>query len=97
MPMLAPPHSEGGPGAIRVELRGQRAGAHEVVVLGAAERPAVAAAMVAATTAKWALAGRLRVRGMAGLGEMVDPVGFLHDLGECGLQVEVFEGDHVAA
>ena len=31
---------------------------------------------------------------MAGLAEMVDPVGFLHDVQARGLVVEIFEGDH---
>ncbi len=94
LPMLAPPHSEGGPGAIRVELQGKQGGAHKAVVLGVTERPAVAAATVAATAAEWALTGRLKKQGMAGLAEMVEPVAFLHDVRERGLVIEVFEGDH---
>jgi hypothetical protein len=57
-PMLRPPHPEGRVGAVRVELRGRRDGAHEVAVVGASEAPAVGAAAVAATAATWTLAGR---------------------------------------
>ena len=42
------PHPEGGPGAIRVEVRGRRGTSRDVVVLGAMDRPAVAAGAVAA-------------------------------------------------
>ncbi len=34
LPMLAPSHLEGGPGAVRVEVRGRRNGVEHVVVLG---------------------------------------------------------------
>ena len=93
LPMLSPPHVEGGTGAIRVEVRGRRGLASDVVVLGATERPAVAAATVAATTVEWLLAGRHRVAGMAGLAEMVEPLAFLSKLAERGLEASIFEGE----
>ena len=48
LPMLRPPHPEGGPGAVRVEVRGRRGTSRDVTVLGAMDRPAVAAGAVAA-------------------------------------------------
>jgi len=48
LPMLRPPHPEGGPGGARVEVRGRRGTARVVQVLGAMDRPAVAAGTVAA-------------------------------------------------
>jgi len=93
LPMLSPPHVEGGAGAVRVEVRGRRGVASDVAVLGAARRPAVAAALVASTTVEWLLAGRNRVAGMAGLAEMVEPVAFLSELAERGLEASVFEGE----
>src|SRR4029079_7933273 len=48
LPMLRPPHPEGGPGGVRVEVRGRRGTARVVQVLGAMDRPAVAAGAVAA-------------------------------------------------
>jgi len=93
MPMLSPPHVEGGMGAVRVEVRGRRGSASDVAVLGATGRPAVAAATVAATTVEWLLAGRHRVAGMAGLAEMVEPVAFLTELADRGLEASVFEGE----
>ena len=59
LPMLSPPHAEGGLGAIRVELRGPRGGAREVDVLGAIDRAAIGAGAVAAVAALELLAGTL--------------------------------------
>ena len=64
LPMLRKPHPEGLVGAVRVEVRGRQAGRSEVLVLGALDRPAVAAGATAALAARWAGAGRLP----AGLG-----------------------------
>ena len=97
MPMLTPAHAEGAAGAVRVELRGRHGAVQDTVVLGAAERPAVAAAAVAATATEWVLTGRLAMSGMAGLAEMVDPVEFLQDLVERGLRSEIFKGNHAPA
>ncbi len=97
MPMLTPTHAEGAAGAVRVELRGLKGSAQETLVLGAAERPAVGAAAVAATVTEWVLDGRVSVNGMAGMGEMVEPVGFLADLAARGLVAEIFEGDGAVA
>lgn len=93
LPMLSPPHMEGGVGAVRVEIRGLRDGAQDVVVLGAVERPAAAAAKVAATTVEWLLADRHQVKGMVGLAEMVRPIDFLDDLAGRGLEAQIFEGE----
>ena len=60
MPMLRPPHPEGGLGAVRTEVRGERDQGRSVQVLGAMDRPAVAAGAVAALSAVWAADGRLR-------------------------------------
>lgn len=49
-PMLSPPNPKGGIGAVRVEVRGHRGIAREVVVLGIAERLAQIAAAVASST-----------------------------------------------
>lgn len=93
LPMLVPPHAEGGSGAIRVELRGRQGLAHEVVVLGATKPPAIAAAAVTALTVEWALNDRLLSKAMGGLAEMVEPVAFLTELSGRGVNIEIFEGD----
>lgn len=92
LPMLWPTHPEGGPGAIRVELRGERDGATAISVVGAMDRPAVATGAVAALAAQWALDGRLRRTGAAGLAELVEPLPFLAELARRGVRAAVFEG-----
>ncbi len=95
LPMLWPTHPEGGPGAIRVELRGSQGNGHDVLVLGAMDRPAVAAGAVAAVATSWAAGGQLRRAGSAGLAELVEPLPFLAELARRGVRAAVFEGDLV--
>jgi hypothetical protein len=97
LPMLWPTHPEGGPGGIRVELRGERDGATDVMVFGAMDRPAVAAGAVAALTAQLALERRLLRSGAAGLAELVEPLSFLKELARRGVRAAVFEGQDVRA
>jgi hypothetical protein len=93
LPMLRRPHPEGGLGAVRVEIRGTRMGARDVHVLGAIDRPGVAAGAVAAVAARWVLAGRLSRAGAGGLAELVsDPGPFLAELSRRGVKAAAFEG-----
>jgi saccharopine dehydrogenase-like NADP-dependent oxidoreductase len=91
LPMLRKPHPEGLVGAVRVEVRGRREGRAEVLVLGALDRPAVAAGATAALAARWVGAGKLR-RGAGGLGALADPGPFLAELAGVGIKAAVFEG-----
>jgi hypothetical protein len=93
LPMLRRPHAEGAIGAVRVEVRGLRGAATDARVLGAIDRPAVAAGAVAAVAAAWAAAGRFDRSGAGGLAALVsEPVPFLHDLAERGVRAAVFAG-----
>jgi hypothetical protein len=92
LPMLRPPHPEGSVGAVRVELRGRRGSQHEVVVLGAMDRPGVAAGAVAAVAAVWAGEGRLLRSGAGGLATLAEPLPMLVDLARRGVKAAVFEG-----
>jgi hypothetical protein len=97
LPMLRRPHAEGGIGAIRVEVRGRRGAATDALVLGAIDKPAVAAGAVVAVAARWAASGRLARAGAGGLAELVpEPVAFLRELAERGVRAAVFEGDTAA-
>jgi hypothetical protein len=96
LPMLRPPHPEGGPGAVRLEVRGRRGKGRDVRVLGAMDRPGVAAGAVAALTAVNAASGRLKRTGAAGLASLVEPVPFLQELGRRGVKVATFEGGAAA-
>jgi saccharopine dehydrogenase-like NADP-dependent oxidoreductase len=91
LPMLRKPHPEGLVGAVRVEVRGRRAGRAEVMVLGALDRPAVAAGATAALAVRWVGAGRLPA-GTVGLGAIAEPAPFLAALAEVGIKAAVFEG-----
>jgi saccharopine dehydrogenase-like NADP-dependent oxidoreductase len=64
LPMLRKPHPEGTIGAVRVELRGRRGQALEVSVLGAMDRPGVAAGCVAAVAALRVGEGDVERRGV---------------------------------
>lgn len=92
LPMLWPTHPEGGPGGVRVEVRGRRGTASDVVVFGAMDRPAVAAGAVAAIATVWALQGRLTRDGAGGLAELVEPVPFLAELRRRGVSAAAFHG-----
>lgn len=93
LPMLRRPHPEGGPGAVRVEVRGGQGAAREVRVLGAVDRPAVGAGAVAAMAAWWASDGRFVRPGAAGLAVLLaDTVPFLAELSRRGVRAAVFEG-----
>jgi saccharopine dehydrogenase-like NADP-dependent oxidoreductase len=93
LPMLRPPHPEGMLGAVRVEVRGKRGPVFDSRVLGALDRPAMAAGTVAAVAAAWATERRLARAGAAGLAELVDePVPFLRELARRGVRAAVFEG-----
>lgn len=95
LPMLRRPHPEGSIGAIRVEVRGWLDGESRTIVLGAMDRPAVAAGGVAAVTAIEAASGGLLRSGAGGLVELVEPIPFLADLARRGIKAAVFEGsDH---
>jgi hypothetical protein len=91
LPMLRRPHPEGLVGAVRVEVRGRRGGAQEVVVYGSLDRPAVATGAVAALAARLAGAGLLRP-GAAGLAAIEEPVSFLEKLAGIGIRAAAFEG-----
>ena len=75
LPMLRPPHADGGPGAVRVEVRGEQAGGGTAtIVYGAMEVPSMATAAVAAVAAEVLASGQARRSGAAGLGELLDPL-----------------------
>jgi saccharopine dehydrogenase-like NADP-dependent oxidoreductase len=98
LPMLRRPHQEGGIGAVRVEVRGRRGTSTDTRVLGAIDRPAVAAAVVAAVTAIWAAEGRFTRPGAGGLAVLLDDaVPFLRELARRGVRAAAFDGAGAAA
>jgi hypothetical protein len=91
LPMLRRPHTDGGPGAVRVEVRGRTPGGHDVVVMGSMDRPAVAGGAVAALAALGVARGSARRTGAAGLAGMFDPLPFLAELAERGVRCAIFD------
>lgn len=97
LPMLRRPHPEGSLGAVRVEVRGRQGVARSDRVLGAVDRPAVAAGAVAAVAARWAVDGRLARTGAGSLAELADPGPFLAALADRGVKAAIFEGSGASA
>ncbi|MEI7887211.1 MAG: hypothetical protein WCJ04_07445 [Actinomycetes bacterium] len=90
-PVWFPAPTEGGIGAVRVELRGERDGRREWVVYGVLDRPAVAAAATAAVTALWVAAGGAAT-GASGLAALGATSELLVELALRGVRAAVFEG-----
>ena len=92
LPMLTPPHAEGGVGALRVEVRGWRDGMRHLEVVGIADRVAHVAGIVAAATARRVTAGEF-ASGVRVLGDDDSPNGeLLRDVIEDGLHLHEFVG-----
>lgn len=92
LPMLSPPHPEGGVGAVRVEVRGRVDGRRVISVVGAAAQPSDASALVAASATRLVLAGTAGPPGASGLALTVAPRSFLLGLRTRGLHTVEFEG-----
>lgn len=86
------PVGEGRLGGVRVEVRGRRGALTDTVVLGALDRPALAAGVVAGVTASWVVEGRISAPGAAGLATIVtEPLPLLQDLARRGTRAAVLE------
>ncbi len=93
LPMLAPPHREGGIGATRVEVRGALAnGERATAVAAVAIRSATGAAAVAATMARWALAKPSITGAILTGDERLDTMTLLHEISRCGVKFHEFVG-----
>jgi len=62
-------------------------------VMGAMDRPAVAAGAVAALSALWLSRGDQRREGAGGLAELMEPGPFLAELRRRGVRAAVFQRD----
>lgn len=91
LPMLRRPHRDGGPGAIRVEIRGRVGIGVETLVYGVMDHPSVAAATVAAVATIKTAQGAAPV-GANGLAAWTDPGEFLGELNRRGVKVAAFSG-----
>jgi saccharopine dehydrogenase-like NADP-dependent oxidoreductase len=95
LPMLAPPHSEGGLGGLRVEVRGRRGDGRVTLVAGVAERTSVVAGAVAAAVAA-AIAGGDVDPGLHALGATSLPNAALLDaVAAAGVTLQEYVGTDV--
>jgi hypothetical protein len=92
LPMLRKPHVEGALGAVRVEVRGLRDGQRQAEVLGAVDRPAIAAGAVAAVAALRLAVPKQHVGALVLSSEEIDTQGFLADLAARGIRAARFTG-----
>ncbi len=93
LPMLSPPHAEGGIGGIRVEVRGTRKGMREVEVLGVAERLATVAGVVAGVFAVVIGQGMITDTGVVVAGmESLPTAALVRMVMESGIKVHAFAG-----
>jgi len=96
LPMLRPPHKDGGPGAIRVEVSGRIGRSVETVILGTMDHPSVAGATVAAvTTLK--VGAQLAPLGASGLASWSNVGLVLAELNQRGVRAARFTGTTVTA
>lgn len=91
LPMLRPPHPDGGPGAVRVEVRGRVEGRFETIIYAVAADPSRGAGVTGACVALAAASGQLPV-GTFGLSELADPKPLLHGVIDAGLTISTFDG-----
>ena len=93
LPMLSPPHREGGVGAIRVEVRGNDAdGARNTVIGGVAELVGTAAAATAGAFAVEFVEGRLPVGLVVAGDAALDTTGMLRNVERLGVRLQEFTG-----
>jgi hypothetical protein len=93
LPMLSPPHHEGGTGALRVEVRGvDRDGGRACLITGVAELVGTATAAMAAAMTTALVEGRLPT-GTAIAGSPVMPtLELLHGIERYGVRLQEFTG-----
>jgi hypothetical protein len=92
LPMLTPPHPEGGLGGLRVEVRGVRNGERAAIVAGLAERTAVAAGHVGAAFALAALRQELPPGMVIPGNAQLDSETLLERLAVAGIVMQEFVG-----
>lgn len=93
LPMLSPPHKEGGVGAVRVEVRGANAnGGRETLVAGVAELVGTSTAATATAFAGAILAGQLEGGVITAAMAQLDTLGLLHEIERLGVRIQEFTG-----
>ena len=95
LPMMSPPHADGGIGGVRVEIRGSRGGERRTDVAGTAERTGIISGAMASAAAVSALSSALPV-GVVVLGAPGVPNGaILDDVIKRGITIFEYVGSGV--
>jgi hypothetical protein len=93
LPMLRPPHVEGGVGAVRVEVRGSdENGGRRTLVVGIAELVGTAAAATATAFAGAAVRDELDAGVVCAGDQRLDTAGLLRTIGHLGVRLQEFTG-----
>jgi len=93
LPMLSPPHREGGVGAVRVEVRGSSADGHRhTLIAGVAELVGTSAAATATAFAGALLDGTLPTGAVSAGDRRVPTLGLLRTIERLGVRLQEFTG-----
>jgi len=90
LPMLTPPHNDGGIGAVRVEVRGRINERRETKILGAAAPPSTTSAIISEMLLPHILASQFY--GASGVASLVPSNQFISELGRKGVKLFEFDG-----
>lgn len=93
LPMLTPPHREGGVGALRVEVRGRAAdGSRAALIVGLAEQTATATAATALALADGVVHGAVPSGAIHAADPRLDVVSLLRSVERLGVRLQEFTG-----
>lgn len=91
LPMLTPPHRDGGLGAVRVEVRGRLENQRITKVLGAVSAPSTATAIVTEVLCEMHQMGELK-NTVGGVASICDSTIFLKNIKNKGIDILEFDG-----
>jgi len=98
LPMLSPPHSEGGVGGLRVEVRGRLDGQRQTFIAGVAERVAVGAAATVSAFVSAFLDGLITVDGAVTTADEALPTALLIErIRSYGLRLNDYVGSETVS
>ena len=90
LPMLTPPHNDGGLGAVRVEVRGRINERRATKILGAASTPSTVSAIVAETLLDYMKPAE--TFGAMGIASLVQSKNFVNEVHKKGVNIFEFDG-----
>ena len=91
LPMLTPPHRDGGVGAVRVEIRGRLENHRVTKVIGAVSSPSTASAIVTEVLCEMFVKEELNNQ-VGGVASVCDSTVFLQQIKKKGIRVVEFDG-----